>query len=79
MEPASTIIALFGGSPAISEVLGIPKRTPYNWAIAKAKGGTGGLIPQKHHLALLAEANRRHLSLTAEDFLPRQTDNSAAQ
>ena len=70
MEPAQSIIAMFGGKPAIAAFLGIPTSTPYNWTLPKSSGGTGGVIPVKHHRALVAEARKRRLKLKPEDFWP---------
>ncbi|QUS39527.1 hypothetical protein RPMA_12295 [Tardiphaga alba] len=70
MEPASTIIKRLGGEAKVSEITGLAFTAPYRWQHEKAKGGTGGLIPQTHHRALLDYAEQNNIRLSAEDFLP---------
>lgn len=70
MEPASTIIKRLGGEAKVSEITGMAFTAPYRWQHEKAKGGTGGLIPQSHHRALLDYAEQNNIRLSAEDFLP---------
>ncbi len=70
MEPASTIIERLGGEAKVSEITGMAFTAPYRWQHEKSKGGTGGLIPQSHHRALLDYAEQNNIRLSAEDFLP---------
>lgn len=78
MEPAHTIISRLGGEAAVAAATGTAYTAPYRWQHPKDKGGTGGLIPQKHHPALLAFARRRGVTLTADDFLPTASSEEAA-
>ena len=52
-EPASIIIARLGGEATVASVTGTAYTAPYRWQAVRAKGGTGGLIPQRHHRRLL--------------------------
>lgn len=70
MEPASTIIKAVGGEGAASQITGTAYTAPYRWQQPKEKGGTGGLIPQRHHPAILAFAQQNGIAISAEDFLP---------
>ena len=70
MEPACTIIRRLGGPEAVSSALGLAYTAPYRWQYPKAKGGTGGLIPQRHHLALMRLARERGVPLEPADFFP---------
>ena len=70
MEPAATIIRRLGGARHVAGLLGTAYTAPYRWQHAREKGGTGGLIPQRHHVALLAYARERAIALTPYDFLP---------
>jgi hypothetical protein len=72
MEPAASIIRKLGGEKFAATVLGTAYTAPSRWQHPRQKGGTGGLIPQRHHLALLAHARQRQVRLSAEDFLPRE-------
>jgi len=69
MEPAKTIIKRLGGEAAVSGITGTAFTAPYRWQHPKTKGGTGGLIPQRHHRALLDYAKQNEIGLSAEDFL----------
>lgn len=70
MNPAQTIIVRLGGEALVASVTGTAYTAPYRWQAARAKGGTGGLIPQRHHRTLIDYARSRGIALTAEDFLP---------
>jgi hypothetical protein len=71
MEPAATIISRLGGEKTVSEITGRAYTAPYRWQHPVGKGGTGGLIPQKHHVALLDYARAHGIELTPADFFPR--------
>lgn len=70
MEPASTIIGRFGGVTKVAELAGVTRVRVSNWKRPKSVGGTGGRVPQSHHVKLLAAAERLGIELTAADFLP---------
>lgn len=70
MEPASTIIKLFGGPTRVSEIVGVHRTRVSNWMRPKEKGGTGGRIPQSHFPILLHEARERGIALSADDMIP---------
>ena len=70
MNPASQIIARLGGERRIASVTGTAYTAPYRWQASRQKGGTDGLIPQRHHRKLLDYARARGIALTAEEFLP---------
>jgi hypothetical protein len=69
MEPAQTIIQKFGGPSALAKLLGIHRTRVSNWQRPRESGGTGGVVPQRHHRQLLGVANERGIDLKAEDFL----------
>jgi hypothetical protein len=79
MEPAYTIIKRLGGEAAVSRATGTAYTAPYRWQHPVDKGGTGGLIPQKHHPALLEFARRHGKELAPADFLPPARDDEAAE
>ena len=70
MEPAASIIRKFGGEAKVAEIAGTARSAPYRWRQEKSRGGTGGLIPQVYHRALLDYAQTQGLVLSAEEFLP---------
>ena len=69
MDPATTIIRKLGGEAKVAEITGLAFTAPYRWQHEKAKGGTGGLIPQNHHRVLLDYARAHGIALAAEEFL----------
>ena len=77
MEPAATIIKILGGEKAVSEITRTAYTAPYRWQHPKQKGGTGGVIPQRHHRCLLDAALSRGVKLTAADFLPNEAPDAA--
>src|SRR5262245_4864601 len=46
MEPAATIIRRLGGAAIVAAVVGTAVTAPYRWQYPRARGGTGGVIPQ---------------------------------
>jgi hypothetical protein len=71
LEPASSIIAKLGGPSKVAAVVGVHPTRVSNWKRARASGGTGGTIPQTHHLAIIRLAKENGVDLGADDLLPR--------
>jgi hypothetical protein len=69
MEPARSIITKLGGETAVAHICGTALSAPYRWQYPRERGGTGGLIPQRHHRALMDYAQARCIPLAAEEFL----------
>lgn len=69
LEPAAGIIERLGGATKVAAVTGAHRSRVSSWRRPKAVGGTGGLIPQRHHVTLLDFARRETIPLRAEDFL----------
>src|SRR5262245_39185554 len=70
MEPARSIITKLGGEGAVALICGTALSAPYRWQHPRARRGTGGLIPQRHHRALMDYAQAHRIPLAAEEFLP---------
>jgi hypothetical protein len=70
MDPATSIIKKLGGEALVSKITGTAFTAPYRWQQEKSKGGTGGLIPQRHHRSLLDYAHQNDIPFVAEEFLP---------
>ena len=68
-EPALTILARFGGAGPLSRLLGLDRSAVHRWALPKARGGSAGLVPAKHHLRLLALASAQGVPLSAADLV----------
>ena len=79
MEPARTLIQKLGGEAKVSKITGTAYTAPYRWQHDRAKGGTGGRIPQRYHRVLLDYASNNGIKLEAAEFLearePRLKDN----
>lgn len=78
MQPARDVIDKLGGEAKVREITGASSSAPYRWQYSKQKGGTGGLIPQRYHRALLDYAEKHEIELTAEDFLPPKEEAMAS-
>lgn len=70
MNPAQQIIARLGGEAQVSFITGTAYTAPYRWQAARAKGGTGGVIPQRYHRRLIDYARANGIPLSAEELLP---------
>jgi hypothetical protein len=79
MEPAKTIIEKLGGESVVSTITETAYTAPYRWQAAREKGGTGGLIPQRHHPKLLSYAQEHQIDLTPGDFLPAAEATACVQ
>lgn len=77
MEPATSIIARFGGVGVVSEITGRHRTRVSNWKRPKEAGGTGGRIPAKEIPALLDAARARGIPLTPADFFPEAATEPA--
>ena len=69
LDPARTVLARFGGAGPLSRLLGLDRSAVHRWALPKARGGTGGLLPAKHHQRLLALAIAEGVVLSAADLI----------
>lgn len=78
MEPAQTIITKLGGPSAVARVVKLHRTRVSSWQRPRERGGHDGLIPQRHHRALLDFAERNKIPLTADDFLPPRGDGEEA-
>ncbi len=77
MEPANSIIALFGtgytAKQVVADLLDVHVRTVYRWTWSKERAGTGGALPQHHHAKLIEAARVRGYALRFEHFALNQT------
>lgn len=69
-SPATNIITRLGGEAMVSFITGTAYTAPYRWQAPRAKGGTGGVIPQRYHRRLIDYARSKGIPLSAEEFLP---------
>ncbi|MDP2495880.1 hypothetical protein Q8W25_17765 [Shimia thalassica] len=70
MNPAKTIIQIFGGEADVARITERSVSRVYCWTYPKEKGGTGGLIPAECQQQLMAYARLNDLPLKPEDFFP---------
>lgn len=68
LEPAATVVFRLGGVAAVADATGVHWSRVYSWMSPKAIGGTGGLIPHRHHAKLLAYARKHKKRLRPQDF-----------
>ena len=72
MTQADHVISKCGGVPVVSEITGASVSRVYRWRMSKDRGGTGGLIPSSHHVAILNGARARGIDLSPADFFPQE-------
>src|SRR3954468_20420619 len=70
LDPASSIIERLGGFSAVAKLCNLHFTQVWRWTQPRQKKGTGGTIPQRHHLHLLEIARKARVPLAAADFLP---------
>lgn len=66
--PAERIIEKCGGPKALASLVGVDLSRVHRWTYPKAKGGTDGRIPSRHHQKLLDRARENGISLSPADF-----------
>lgn len=68
--PAERIIAKFGGSKAVAEVIRRARQNVERWTKPRDKGGTGGLVPIDHAVELARHAAAAGIPLRLDEFFP---------
>lgn len=77
--PAELVIEKFGGHARVAEVLGVDVSRVYRWTYSSERGGTGGLVPQKHQAKLMEAAVAGGIELAPADFFaPLPPERAAA-
>lgn len=77
--PAESVIEKFGGHQDVANVLNCHLSRVYRWTYPIERGGTAGLIPQRHQQSLLAAAAERGIALVPSDFFPAQKPPSSGE
>jgi hypothetical protein len=70
MQPANDIIEAMGGTRTVSEIAGVHISQVNKWTWPRERGGSHGIIPMKHAMALVAHARLNGMSLTPDHFFP---------
>lgn len=82
LEPAATIINRFGGPGEVEAITKASRTRVYRWMQPKERGGTGGLIPMVHAVKLIAEARKKGIEISLDDFVvaekPKRQKGKAA-
>src|SRR5262245_42824532 len=79
LEPAKTVVQKLAGTDSVtSEAINIVAKAAnvdrtrvFRWMKPKDVGGTGGLVPGKHHQTLLDWARKNNKPLQPVDFFVR--------
>ena len=66
--PAHYVILHLGGIRRVATICQVTPSAVSRWATPTTDGGTGGVIPQRHWPALIAEAQERHTSLSIDQL-----------
>ena len=77
LNPAKSIIGKLGGPEPVASVTGRSLSRVYRWMYPAERGGTGGVIPQRYHRALLEAARAKGIPLSADDLLPAASIEAA--
>lgn len=78
-SPAEIVIEKFGGHAAVAELLKVDVSRIYRWTYPRKKGGTDGLVPQKHQAPLMAKAREKQIDLRPADFFPGHSLSGSTQ
>lgn len=69
IEPAASIIRLFGGAQKVAEIVCKDPSRVYRWAYPEeVREGAGGIIPARDQRLLLAYAEAHEIDLRPADF-----------
>lgn len=69
LSPAEYVIHTFGGVRATARAIGRSAQAVSLWRAKKSRGGTGGRIPGKAQLLILAYAHQNSIDITSKDFV----------
>ena len=69
IDPAHTVLLRFGGAGPLSRLLGLDRSAVHRWALPRSRGGSGGLVPGRHHRRILALAAAEGIALSAADLI----------
>jgi len=78
MTPAHDIIDLVGGVQAMADLTGVDPSNVHRWTYPKARGGTDGLIPVRHHKRIIDSEAGKAAKLTHNDFFVARTAKKGA-
>lgn len=67
---ARNVIGLLGGPSKTGAIVGRSHSAVCKWMVMPEQGGTGGLIPAKHHLPILQYARAHNIPLGPGDLIP---------
>ena len=68
LDPAKSIVGRIGAKHA-ADAADLHISRVYSWMYPKERGGTGGIIPQRHWPKLLAFAQANGIDLSPSDFI----------
>lgn len=72
--PANRVIKAFGGCRPLARRLGLNHSWVVRWRKPDFEGGTGGLIPSRHHREILAAAREDGIRLKPADLIGEWMD-----
>ncbi|KQV28131.1 hypothetical protein ASC97_07225 [Rhizobium sp. Root1203] len=78
LEPAASIIDLFGGPDVVQQITGSDRTRVYRWTQPKEKGGTDGIIPLRPAQKLWAHAKATGMEIPGDLFLSTTLSSNAA-
>lgn len=78
LAPAKDVIELLGGPTRASRLLGVAHSNVLRWMYPKDAGGTGGIIPQRHHEHIMTVARDDGVVLTPLNFYAKSEPSRAA-
>lgn len=70
-SPAENVIEKCGGAKAVADVCGCGKAQVYRWTYERSRGGTDGLVPAKHQIAILRASLAKGWGIAPTDFFPK--------
>ena len=69
ISPAERTIAKFRSAQKVAEIAGVNVSNVHRWTYPKDRGGTGGLVPGRHHRRLLDAGRDPDIGLTPADLV----------
>ncbi len=69
ITPVNYVVAQVGSVGKLARALGKTKSAVSKWRAPVHRGGTGGRIPGKCHLPILALAKEHNLKITANNLI----------
>lgn len=75
-DVAKNLITKIGSIDRVADIAGVHRSNVHRWTYPKIRGGTGGMIPSRHHLKIIMGAKEKYnIQILPQDLMPNDFFN----